>query len=263
MASNKKGSLIVVGTGLQAPRHASLEAVSYIENSDKVIYLVSDSVSELWIKKKNKSAESLMGFYKEGEPRINAYLSMVDQILKYIKDGLSVCAVFYGHPGIFVFPSHEVIKQAKEMGIDARMLPSISAEDCLFADLGIDPARSGCQSYEATEFLIHKKKIDITSSLILWQSGMVGNIAYTQKHDKLKKLQILLSALLEYYNPNQTVIIYEASLYVICEPIIKRTTLSKLIDEDVSPISTLYIPPAEDQDVKVMRQPNFSYTRRK
>jgi hypothetical protein len=111
--------------------------------------------------------------------------------------------------------------------------------------LNIDPARSGCQSYEATQFLIHKKKIDITSSLILWQIDVVGNMTYTQKNNKLKKLQILVDALLKYYSPNQTIIIYEASQYAICEPIIKRTTLSKLIDEDVSPISTLYIPPAE------------------
>jgi hypothetical protein len=33
------------------------------------------------------------------------------------------------------------------------MLPGISAEDCLFADLGIDPGIYGCQSYEATDFL--------------------------------------------------------------------------------------------------------------
>lgn len=116
MTSNGKGSLIVVGTGIQAARHASIETVSYIENSNKVLYLVSDYVSELWIKK-NNSAESLMGFYNEGEPRINAYLSMVDHILKFVKEGLSVCVIFYGHPGVFVFPSHEVIKQAKEIGI--------------------------------------------------------------------------------------------------------------------------------------------------
>jgi hypothetical protein len=35
------------------------------------------------------------------------------------------------------------------------MLPAISAEDCLFADLGVDPADHGCPSYEATDFLVH------------------------------------------------------------------------------------------------------------
>jgi hypothetical protein len=36
-------------------------------------------------------------------------------------------------------------------GFDAVMLPGISAEDCLFADLGIDPGMIGCQSFEATD----------------------------------------------------------------------------------------------------------------
>jgi hypothetical protein len=34
------------------------------------------------------------------------------------------------------------------------MLPAVSAEDCLFADLGVDPGAAGCQSHEAADFLI-------------------------------------------------------------------------------------------------------------
>lgn len=137
--TNSKGTLVVVGTGIQAARHTTQEALSYIKNADKVLYLVADPGSEVWIQMKNKTAESLRDCYKDGEPRINAYLSMVNRILKYVKDGLRVCVAFYGHAGIFVLPSHEGIKQARELGFTAYMLPGISAEDCLFADLGIDP----------------------------------------------------------------------------------------------------------------------------
>ena len=34
------------------------------------------------------------------------------------------------------------------------MLPGISAEDCLLADLGVDSAHNGLQSLEATDLLI-------------------------------------------------------------------------------------------------------------
>ena len=48
------------------------------------------------------------------------------------------------------------------------MLPGISSEDCLFADLGVDPGVSGCQSYEATDFLMNAPIIDSSTQLILW-----------------------------------------------------------------------------------------------
>ena len=40
-------------------------------------------------------------------------------------------------------------------------------------------------------------------------------------------------------------VVYEASQYPICEPSIICTSLSELVDADVSPIATLYVPPQE------------------
>jgi len=56
---------------------------------------------------------------------------MVERILKNVKDGFKVCVVFYGHPGVFVQPSHEAIRIARLEGFSARMLPGISAEELL------------------------------------------------------------------------------------------------------------------------------------
>ena len=54
------------------------------------------------------------------------------------------------------------------------MIAGISAEDCLFADLGFDPASTGCLTFEATDFLIHNRRVDPTCLVILWQIGVVG-----------------------------------------------------------------------------------------
>ena len=83
--------------------------------------------------------------------------------------------VFYGHQRVFVHPGHESIRRAHMEGFPACMLPGISAEDCLFAELGIDPSKNGCQSFEATDFLVYKRKFDNRSSLILWQIGANGD----------------------------------------------------------------------------------------
>src|SRR2546429_6584747 len=49
-------------------------------------------------------------------------------------------------------------RQAREEGFEAEMLPAVSAEDCLFADLGVDPGDEGCQSFEATSFLLFRSE---------------------------------------------------------------------------------------------------------
>ena len=48
MDGEKKGSLIVVGSGIQAIRHFTWETLIVIEKADKVLYLVADPISESW-----------------------------------------------------------------------------------------------------------------------------------------------------------------------------------------------------------------------
>ena len=78
---------------------------------------------------------------------------MADAIVAEVELGKTVCAVFYGHPGVFARPSHLAIERTRALGHRAEMLPAVSAEDCLFADLGVDPG-DGCQSFEATNFVV-------------------------------------------------------------------------------------------------------------
>ena len=65
-------------------------------------------------------------------------------MLQEVRLGKVVVGVFYGHPGIFVAPSHRAISIARAEGYEAKMLPAVSAEDSLYADLGVDPSRCGC-----------------------------------------------------------------------------------------------------------------------
>jgi len=158
-----------------------------------------------------------------------------------------VCAVFYGHPGVFVLPSHAAITQARAEGYDAEMLPGISAEDCLFADLGIDPAVHGCQTFEATDFLLRHRRFDPTSSLVIWQIGVVGEV---RKHERNREgLKLLTAVLLDHYPADHQVIVYQAAMYPIDHPVIHPIRLADLPDSPMSTVSTLYVPPREQAPV--------------
>jgi uncharacterized protein YabN with tetrapyrrole methylase and pyrophosphatase domain len=240
--AEKAGSLTVVGVGIKLAAQTSLEAKAHIEAADKVIFLVTDPGTEYWLQSLNPSAESLHRFYEGRDNRLSTYLEMTEYILNFVRDGLDVCAAFYGHPGIFVFPSHRAIQQARSEGFRAAMLAGISAEDCLFADIGFDPATSGCQSFEATDFLVHERTFDPRSNLILWQIGVIGEIGYNIA-PSAAKLNVLVDRLSEIYPSDHKVTVYEAARYPICDPTILTLPLSALSIEDVSPISTLYVPP--------------------
>ena len=95
-------------------------------------------------------------------------------MLRDVRAGHVVLGIFYGHPGVFVSPSHRAIAIAREEGYKARMLPGVSAEDYLFADLGFDPACEGCVTYEASDLLIRNRPLNPSSHNIIWQVGAIG-----------------------------------------------------------------------------------------
>jgi hypothetical protein len=88
-------------------------------------------------------------------------------VLRAVRAGHDVLGVFYGHPGVFVSPSHRAIAVACEEGC---------AGDYMFADLEFDPSLYSCNTYEATELLLRDKPLDPAIQNIIWQVGSVGVI---------------------------------------------------------------------------------------
>jgi uncharacterized protein YabN with tetrapyrrole methylase and pyrophosphatase domain len=240
----KEGSLVIVGTGIRSVGQLTIESIAWIERADKVLYVVSEPVAESLILRLNPAAESLQKYYVHGKPRLQTYQDFVDRIMESVRAGNQTCAAFYGHPGVFVLPSHVAVRQARSEGYEARMLPGISAEDCLFADLGVDPAANGCQAYEATDFVMHRRKIDPSSAVILWQVGVVGEWAYKQNGYGGSGLPLLVEKLSEFYQPDHNAYVYEAAVFPGCEPLIRPVLLSQLPVTPLSSASTVYIPPA-------------------
>lgn len=235
------GSLTIVGTGIRLSQ-LSAEARRAIEAADKLLFLVCDPVTHSWLNQVKAEAESLHRFYSADKQRQASYAEMVERILSCVREGLHVCAAFYGHPGVAVDPGHEAIRRARLEGYCATMIPGISAEDCLFADLGVDPATDGWQSFEATDFLVFRRRFDPRVPLALWQAGITGEPGYNTPYGE-RGLRILVEVLLEHYAKAHEVVIYEASRYLGCPPSIQRVALAAVPDAEVTVSSTLYIPP--------------------
>jgi tetrapyrrole methylase family protein/MazG family protein len=240
----QKNKLIIVGSGIKFLSHLTIEAKTCIEKSDKVLYLINEPVMQEWIKKNSKSSESLDDLYMKSSQRNDNYTSIAEYIIQDLKEITNLCVVIYGHPTVFVQPSLLAAKMALEQGYSVTIMPGISAEDCLFADLMIDPATSGCQSFEATDFLLYRREYDCSSHLIIWQPFVIGVLGIPIEHNPQEGLQLLTEYLTEKYELDHEVVLYEAAQYPTFKPKIISIMLRELIHSEISSLSTLYVKPA-------------------
>jgi uncharacterized protein YabN with tetrapyrrole methylase and pyrophosphatase domain len=238
------GSLTIVGTGIRCGVQLTPEARAALLRADRVLQLGADPLMRQWLSTLRPDAISLRSFYAAGKERSQTYEEMVTAILAPVHEGYDVCAAFYGHAGVFVSPSHEAIRRAREAGYEATMLAAISAEDCLFADLGIDPGRNGCQSYEATNFLLTNRPVDAAAVLILWQVGVLGRWGYGRRTDP-RRLELLVDRLRRDYPADHEVVLYEASPYPVGDAIVVPTPLRRLAEAALTTATTLVVPPRE------------------
>ncbi len=237
-------SLTVVGSGIKSIAQLTVEAQTYIKKADVVLHLVTEPILVEWINANSQSAFSLNEFRRKDQLRKDSYAQMTAAILQELHHHKNVCVVVYGHPTVFAQPALDAVMLARKEGIPAKILPGISAEDCLFADLLINPGKNGCQSFETTEFLLYSKKFDTSCHLILWQVGAIGLLEqYRADFDNSKGLSILAEYLSHHYPPHHKLYLYEASIYPHLEPHITEFPLQDLTKITTSAISTLYVPP--------------------
>jgi precorrin-3B methylase len=234
-----------VGVGMTLGSHITPLSRSHIEQADVVFTALSDGVTELWLAKMHPDVRSLQPLYREGHSRAATYREMVDVMLIEVRAGKYVCGAFYGHPGVFAWPAHKAIETARSEGFEAHMEPGISAEDCLYADLGMDPGTFGCQHYEASQFMLYRRCIDPSAYLVLWQIGIAGDRSFTRFSTGTAYRQVLLDVLLRHYPRDHMVIIYEAATLPTRAANIVRLELHKLPTLDLSLQTTLVIPPTK------------------
>lgn len=237
-----QGRLVCVGLGMTLGAHITPASLKQIESADVVFIGASTGIVEEWVKSINPNTISLQPFYQGRNSRKETYAQMIEAILEPVRLGKNVCGAFYGHPGVFALAPRKAIKQAREEGYDAYMEPGISAEACLYADLGLDPGATGCQQFETNQFMFYKRQVDTASLLILWQVGLAGDKESSNFSTTRESLQQLVDKLVEYYPPTHRAIVYEAKLLAIDTIRQEEIELRNLPKAELNMNSTLVIP---------------------
>ncbi|MBK1615470.1 tetrapyrrole methylase [Rubrivivax gelatinosus] len=240
--TGRRAGLVVVGSGIDFGRHASERSLSEIREAEVVFCLVNP-IALAMISSLRPDAINLGLHYAPGKDRRETYREIDARIMAEVRAGKRVCAVFYGHPGVFADVPHVVVRKARAEGIPARMEPGISAEACLYADLGLDPGRRGVQSMEATQFLVYDRQLDRAGLVLLWQVALAGDLSCTRFHAEREGLQALVDKLQCWYPPEHEVILYEAAWLPIEQPRVERLALRDLPEARYAEYTTLVIPP--------------------
>lgn len=238
------GKLIVVGSGIELGRHLTQRVLSEITAAD-MVFSMTDVFCHEWLRGWRSDLVALQELYGRDKDRRETYREMDAAIMEAVRDGKRVCAVFYGHPGVFADVPHEVIRKARGEGFEARMEPGVSAEACLYADLGMDPGGRGVQGFEATQFLVFDRVIDPTALLILWQVALAGDLSCTQFGADSRRLTILRDKLLRWYPPDTDIILYEAAQLPVGGFRADHLALHDLPWAEFKEYTTLVVPPVQ------------------
>jgi uncharacterized protein YabN with tetrapyrrole methylase and pyrophosphatase domain len=238
-----QGRLVCVGIGMMLGAHMTPRAAGELERAEVVFAALADPLMEAWLQRQHSDVRSLQRHYAPGKPRSATYRDMVAEILAAVRAGRRVCVAFYGHPGVFAVVGHRAIAEARAEGHAASMQPGISAADCLYADLGMDPGLPGCVHLEATRLLLFEHRLDPALWLVLWQVGVAGDASLARRDSPRALRECLLERLLRDYPREHEVILYQAATLAIHAPRIERLPLAGLLDAELTLATTLVLPP--------------------
>lgn len=242
----RRGRLVIVGTGITAISQMTVETIGYIQRADVVFYHATNGVTATQIRELNANAVDLYEYYGEGKKRRITYVEMAELMLREVRRGFTVVGVFHGHPGYFVSPARRALAIASLEGHETALLPAVSAPDCMFADLRVDPGVFGCQILMASRVLQKDSIIATTGHVVFLQVGAVGDAGFSFSGYKNSTLVPFFEKLIELYGERQESVYYVAAIFPGFEPVI---TVRNLLDyrdsgarESISS-GILYVPP--------------------
>jgi len=239
------GQLVIVGSGIAAISHFTLEAVAYIEDADHVFYHATNGATASYVRKINPRCSDLYKYYGEGKTRRITYLQMTEAIMHEVRNGSKVVGVFHGHPGVFVRATRQAASLAASEGFPVKILPGISSIDCLLADLRIDPSSASLQIIAAGHVL-RGSELCTSAQVVLVQAGAVGDSSFSFSGYKNAKRVELFERLTELYGSDQEVVYYVASQLPTLEPVIIVRALREYADPEIANgigTALIYIPP--------------------
>ena len=250
----------IVGLGVLNVDHITRETEGVIRSSNEVLYVDTGVATRTYLTTLCSRVTSLFETsYEESGHRLNAYHRMAARVLDAAMDHPPVTFAMHGHPIVGVYAPFLIRDMARLLGLEVRVLPGISAMDCLFAELMVDPCVAGMQMYEATDLLLRRRPLHPDVPALIWQIGCVETRLHTTRVSRPERFERLVSHLLRFYPPQHQA----TAAYSTPHPLMP-STVHRFVLQDICKYAhllhagfTLYVPPVHErpvEDYELLRQ---------
>jgi len=249
--------IYMVGLGVLNVDHITRETERVIRRSNEVLYVDTGVATQAYIEGLSPRATSLFATsYEEDGHRLNAYHRMAARVLDAAMDHPPVTFAMHGHPIVGAYAPFLIRDMARLLDLEVLVLPGVSAMDCLFADLMVDPCVAGMQMYEATDLLLRRRPLQPDVPALIWQIGCVETRLHSQRVSKPERFERLRTHLLRFYPPeHQSTAVYSTP-HPLMPSTVHRFALQDICAHAQSLHAgfTLFIPavcerPVEDHDL--------------
>lgn len=240
--------IYLVGLGIVSTLQITRETEQTLRLCKEVFFLHSEpSIVHKYIRELCPDVTDLHSLYEVNVQREKAYYKMVETVIDAAKKNPPVALALYGNPVVFVTPTQLIMEIADKLGLKVKMLPGISAFDCMLVDLDVDPSQ-GTLIYEANDMLLHKRELHPDMHCFIWQVGGVESETYSTAINLPSRFLRLKKYLLQYYPQEHEGVIITCATNPAVDAKLTRVKLGELETEPVQMHAgaTLYIPPVHE-----------------
>jgi len=235
----------IVGLGTVNVDQVTREASRAISASVEVLFLDDGIATRAFLEERCGRVSDLSEHFVVGRSRIESHHHIAARVIDAALTHMPVTLAIGGHPTHLAPATFLVRDLAGLMGLNVEVLPGISAMDQLLAELMIDPASHGLQSFEATDLLLRRRPIASDVPLMIWQVGLVGTHLHTQGPRRPEAFEPLTRHLLRFYPANHHVVAAEAASHALLNPVHVAFPLAAMPAHAalLTSRTTLYVPP--------------------
>jgi hypothetical protein len=249
--------IYIVGLGIVNVDQITREAERAIRECHEVLYLDTGIATRQFLEGLCPRVTGLYETsYVEGAHRLEAYGHMAARVVDAALDHPPVAFAVQGHPVVGMQAPILIRDMAAALGLSVKVLPGISAMDCLFAELMIDPCLSGLQMYEATDLLLRRRPLQPDVPALIWQVGAIETRLHTMSRSRPERFERLRAHLVRFYPPTHVV----SAVFAAPHPLMNSRIIPFALEAigrhaaELHAGYTLYIPasgirPIEDQEL--------------
>lgn len=238
--------IYVLGLGIFSYLQVTKETEDALRACHKVYCLHPDRYVLDYLVTFNLEVVDLSPLYEVRKSRLPVYEAMADRVIEAARERPPVALALYGHPSMLVAPSRMIRNKAPQLGMRVKVLPGISAFDCLMVDLNFDPGVQGLVMYEANYALLYQPTLDSTVPCLLWQAGAVETGLFAPWTSRPERFVRLKNYLLRSYPAAHRVALATSAMNPLVDPEILWVAIQDIPDmhANFTGLTTLFIPPA-------------------